>query len=89
MKIFVKEKSKIRIFLYGSMLIAIVLGVYSQDVAYFLHNSLTVPLMTGLSTAMMLSTLLFFSPPILISKLNKKHKVSKKEFSIYLVLTFY
>lgn len=63
---------------------AIALGVYAQDIAYFLHNKLAIPLMIGLSIATIFSILLFLSPPILISKLNKKNKVRKKEFNIYL-----
>ncbi|HZJ76740.1 MAG TPA: hypothetical protein VFC70_03420 [Oscillospiraceae bacterium] len=79
----VKGKNKIRAFLYGNILIAVVLGVYAQDIAYFLYNRLTIPLMAGLSAVTMFSIFLFLSPPILISKFNKKHKIGKNEFSIY------
>ena len=83
MRILVKEKNKIRLLLYGSMLIAVVLGVYAQDIAYFLYNNLAIPLMVSLSIATIFSILLFLSPPILISKLNKKHIVGEKGFNIY------
>ena len=82
-KMLVEERNKIRMLLYGSMFVAIVLGVYAQDIAYFLYNNLTMPLLVGLSIATIFSILLFLGPPILISKLNKKHKVGKKEFNIY------
>lgn len=62
---------------------AIVLGVYAQDIAYLLHNNLAIPLKVGLSIATILSIFLFLSPPILVSKFNKKNIVSKKEFNIY------
>lgn len=77
------EKNKTRVFLYGGILIAVVLGVYAQDIAYFLHNNLAIPLMAGLSAATILSILLFLGPPILVSGFNKKHKIGKKEFDIY------
>ena len=83
MRILVKERNKIKLLLYGSMLIAVVLGVYAQDIAYFLYNNLAMPLMVGLSVSTIFSIFLFLSPPILISKLNKKHKVGKKAFNIY------
>lgn len=79
----VQERNKIRLFLYGSMLMAIALGVYAQDITYLLYNNLVIPLMVGLSIATILSILLFFSPPILVSKFNKQNIVPKKEFNIY------
>lgn len=82
-RILVKERNKIKLLLYGSMLIAVVLGVYAQDIAYFLYNNLAMPLMVGLGVSTIFSIFLFLSPPILISKLNKKHKVEKKAFNIY------
>jgi len=77
-----REKNKTRLLqLYASMFLAIVLGVYAQDIAYFLHNNLTIPLLLGLTLATILSILLFLIPPILLSKLCK---VGKKEIKIYL-----
>lgn len=79
----VQERNKTRLFLYGSMLMAIALGVYAQDIAYLLYNNLAIPLMVGLSIAIILSILLFLSPPILVSKFNKQNIVPRKEFNIY------
>ena len=78
-----RERNKARLHLYGSMFLAIALGVYAQDIAYYLHNNLTIPLLLGLTLATILSILLFLIPPILISKLNK---VRKKEINIYLAI---
>ena len=83
MKILARERNKARLHLYGSMFLAIALGVYAQDIAYYLHNNLTIPLLLGLTLATILSILLFLIPPILISKLNK---VRKKEINIYLAI---
>lgn len=80
----VEERNKIRILLYGIMFVAIVLGVYAQDIAYFLHNNWSISLLVGLSIATIFSILLFLIPPILLSKVNKQNKVRKKEINIYL-----
>lgn len=79
MKILVKERNKARLLLYGSMFLAIALGVYAQDIAYSLYDNLTIPLMVGISIATILSILFFLSSPILVSKVNKQNKVRKKE----------
>ncbi len=79
----VQKRNKIRLFLYGSMLMAIVLGVYAQDITYLLYDNLDIPLMIGLSIPTILSIILFFSPSILIPKLDKENIVSEKEFNIY------
>jgi len=83
-KILVKEKNKARLLLYGSIFLAIALGVYAQDIAYFLYNNLAIPLMVGISITTILSMLFFLGPPILVSRINKQNKVGKKEINIYL-----
>lgn len=80
----VEEGNKIRVFLYGSILVAIILGVYAQNIAYFLYNNLDIPLLVGLSLITILSILLFLIPPIMRSKVNRRNKVRKKEINIYL-----
>lgn len=80
----VEEGNKIRVFLYGSILVAIALGVYAQDIAYFLYNYLGIPLLVGLSLITIFSILLFLIPPIMVSEVNKHNKVRKKEINIYL-----
>lgn len=79
MKILVKERNEIGLFLYSSMVLAIGLGVYAQDIAYFLYNNLAIHLIVGLSIATILSVFLFLTTSTLIYKLNKKQKIGDKE----------
>ena len=79
----VQERNKTRLFLYGSMLMAIALGVYAQDIAYLLYNNLAIPLMVGLSIATILSILLFLSP--ILIQFNKQNIVPRKS----LIYTWY
>lgn len=83
-RILVGERNKMRMLLYGSMLVAIALGVYAQDIAYFLYNNLNIPLLVGLSLVTVLCILFFLIPPILVYKVNKQNKIPKKEVNIYL-----
>lgn len=80
-----KEKNEMRLFLYGSIIAAIALGMYAQDIAYFLNRNLAVPLMAGISIPTVLSIFLFLGPPTLVSKFGRGNKMLKKEFNIYLV----
>jgi len=80
----VEERKKIRLLLYGSMFLAIIFGVYAQDIAYLLYYNLSIPLLAGLSIVTIFSILFFLIPPILISKVNKQNKFGKKEIKIYL-----
>jgi len=82
----IAERNKIRILLYGSIFVAIALGVYAQDITYLFYNNLGIPLLVGLSLVTILSILLFVMPPILVSKVNKRNKLRKKEIYIYLVI---
>ncbi len=79
----IKERNRTRLFLYGSVFVAIELGVYAQDITYFLYENLSIPLIVGLSITTILSLLLFLSQPILVFRFNKQNKVPKKEFNIY------
>lgn len=80
----VKERDKIRAFLYVSMILAVAIGVYAQDIAYFLYNKLTIHLILGLSITTAVSIILFLAPPILVCKFNKRMEIGDKEFNIYL-----
>jgi len=80
------EKNKTRLSLYGNMFLAVLLGVYAQDIAYFLNNTLKVPLLTGITAATIFSISFFIFPPILATKANRDRKVGKREFNIYLVI---
>lgn len=80
----VEKRNKIKMLLYGSMFVAIGLGVYAQDIAYFLRNNLATPPLAGVSIITTFSILLFLIPPILVSNASKQNKIRKKEFKIYL-----
>ena len=84
MRILVKRGNKVRLILYGSLFLGIALGVYAQDIAYFLHNNLGIPLLVGISLITVISILFFLIPPMLVAKVNKQNKIWKKEVNIYL-----
>lgn len=71
------------------MFLAIALGVYAQDIAYFLYNNLDIALLVGISFITILSILLFLIPPILVSKVFKQNKVFKKVINIYLCINIF
>lgn len=81
-----KQGNKMRLGLYGSMIMAIVLGIYAQDIAYFSNRKLAIPLMVGISIPTILSVFLFLGPPILGPRFNKYKGMPIKEFNIYLGL---
>lgn len=83
-RILVEKRNKVRLILYGSVFLGIALGVYAQDIAYFLHSNLGIPLLVGISLITVISILFFLIPPMLVSKVNKQNKVWKKEVNIYL-----
>lgn len=68
------------------MIVAILLGIYAQDIAYFSNRNLAIPLMVGISIPTILSVFLFLGPPMLVSKFSKQKAMSPKEFNIYLGL---
>lgn len=73
-------------FLYGFTLFASILGIYAQDIAYFLFNNLSIPLMVGLFVPTFLSLILFILPPVFIYRSNKINKINKKGFNVYLAI---
>lgn len=64
MRVLVGKRNKVRLILYGSIFLGITLGVYAQDIAYFLHNNLGIPLLVGISLATVISILFFLIPPM-------------------------
>jgi len=80
-------RNKIRILLYGIMIVAILLGVFAQDIAYFLYYNLGIPLLVTVSLAIILSILLFFIPPFFRTKLNKH--IGEKEINLYLGINIF
>ncbi len=79
----IRAGNKLGLLLYGCLVAAITLGIYAQDIAYFLHYKLAVPLLLGVGLATALSIILFFAPPILVAGLKKKDLVGGKVYRIY------
>jgi membrane protein YdbS with pleckstrin-like domain len=70
--------------MYGSMIMALVLGIYGQSITYYINeNIIEVSLVYCLTALTITSILLFVIPPILAYKLNKKRQIEKKELDIY------
>ena len=82
-------ENKTILLLYGAMLLAIISGIYAQDITYFLHYNLAIPLMVGLNLLTVSSISLFLLPPILISKSNKRWGIGEKAFYIYLSINIF
>jgi membrane protein YdbS with pleckstrin-like domain len=83
----IKEKNKIRVFIYGSMVLALVLGIYGQSISYYLNdNLLKLSVVDWLIVVTITSIFLFLIPPILAYKLNKKQKIDKEELNIYFAI---
>lgn len=72
--------------LYGLTLIAGILGIFAQDISYFLFKNLSIPLMVGLFVPTLLSLTLFILPPIFIYKSNKIREINRKGFNVYLAI---
>jgi membrane protein YdbS with pleckstrin-like domain len=80
----IKEKNKMRVFIYGSMILALVLGIYGQSISYYINdNLLKLSVLDWLTVVTITSILLFLIPPILAYKLNKKQKIEKEELNLY------
>lgn len=86
-EIMFKEKNKIRVFIYTSMILAFLLGGYGQDISEYCKSHMGAPsYIHYLTVATILSILLFIIPPILIYKLNKKKVLGELEFVIYYLI---
>ncbi len=71
---------------YTTTLIAGILGIFPQDISYFLFKNLSMPLMVGLFVPTLLSLTLFILPPIFIYKSNKIREINRKGFNVYLAI---
>jgi len=85
----IKEINKIEVFGYLIMILALLLGVYAQDISYYMSEN-TVELLPSyfLRIITITSILLFIIPPILIVKLNKKRNIGKEGFTLYFLINF-
>jgi len=70
--------------MYGIIILATMLGVYGQDISYYINNSIDnfSPLFY-LTIITLLSILLFLIPPMLITRFNKKQKNEVEIFNLY------
>lgn len=70
--------------MYGIIILATMLGVYGQDISYYINNILASfsPLFY-LTIITSISVLLFLIPPTLISKFNKTQKSEVEIFNLY------
>ncbi|HHX61775.1 MAG TPA: hypothetical protein GX707_13890 [Epulopiscium sp.] len=83
----INEKNKIRVFTYGSMFLALGLGIYGQSISYYLDKNILENLAVyWLTIITIISISLFTIPAILAYRLNKKQKMKKEEFKLYFVI---
>ncbi len=70
--------------MYGIMVLATILGVYGQDISYYINNIIEnfSPLFY-LTIITLISILLFLIPPMLIFQFYKKQKDEDKKFNLY------
>lgn len=70
--------------MYGIMILATILGVYGQDISYYINNSIeNFSPIFYLTIITLISILLFLTPPMLISQFNKKQKNESEGFNLY------
>ncbi|KMT22504.1 hypothetical protein CLCY_10c00490 [Clostridium cylindrosporum DSM 605] len=71
---------KIKFFIYGSVVLATILGVYAQDISYYMSSNFEkiYPLYC-LTVLTLISITLFLVTPILMSKFIKKNRIEKKK----------
>lgn len=70
-----------------SMIIAIVLGVYAQDITYYINkNVINISLSLCIVIVTLISLLLFIVPSVIQIKSNKDKSETDKIMKIYLVL---
>lgn len=78
-----KEKNHNIVFL--SMVIAIVLGVYAQDITYYINeNVINISLSLCIIIVTLISLLLFIVPSVLVIRSNRGKSETDKIMKIYL-----
>lgn len=76
---------KLKIIIFLSIIIATVLGIYAQDISYFIDgNLMDISLIHSITIITVVSMLLYLATPILVYKHTKKQKTPKKNLSFYL-----
>lgn len=72
---------------YSAMVIAIVLGVYAQDITYYISkNVINIPLGLCIAIITIISLSLFIVPTVIINKNNKNTGSIDKAMRIYLTI---
>ena len=73
--------------LYSALVIAIVLGVYAQDITYYINkNIIKIPLGLCIIIITLISLLLFIVPSVIINRNNKRQGKTDKADKIYLTI---
>ncbi|WP_419749405.1 hypothetical protein [Terrisporobacter petrolearius] len=83
-----KDKiKKFKFFICVNILLATIIGVYAQDIAYYIVDDYSVSsselYLYLLTILTVLSIALFFTTPVLIYRFIKKTSVEKQIFTIY------
>lgn len=85
-----KDKiKKFKFLICVNIILATIIGVYAQDVAYYIVDDYSISsselYLYVLTILTVLSIALFFTTPILIYRFTKKTSVEKQIFTIYLI----
>lgn len=85
-----KDKiKKFKFFICVNIILATIVGVYAQDIAYYIVGDYSVSdselYLYLLTILTVLSIVLFFTTPILVYRFIKKTLVEKQIFTIYLI----
>lgn len=73
-----KEEIKIKIFLYGSMILALTLGVSGQSISYYINENIV-----GLKPLYSLTVLVVTSILLFARRFNTKQNIRQKQFKLY------
>ena len=83
----IKSTNKIMFCMYTSIIMALLLGVYGQDISYFIDaNIFSLSPVYYLTDITMISIILFLMPYMIITKLNKKLETEGKQLDLFFVI---
>ncbi|NEU04842.1 hypothetical protein [Clostridium senegalense] len=80
---------RFKIFMFGNILLATILGVFAQDIAYYISDNINIVKLSAvycLTALTLISILLFLITPILICRCIKKQGQKKGRFIIYIFI---
>lgn len=82
----IKQTNKI-IYMYLSMIVALLLGVYGQDISYFIADNILGLLPVYYLTAVtIISIFLFLRPYIIVLKFKEKQKFGEKQLALFFLV---